>query len=242
MNQTEFETRFVNKIICGDCLEILKDFPDNCVDLVLTDPPYGVNLGKHIAAKESRGRWLAKQGYDVYEDTYENYLEQVVPAIARGIVIGKRLITFCAGTMMWDLPRPNAVGGVYLPAACGRNCWGFASLSHCLFYGKAPDLEQGSKHIAIRSTAISEKNGHPCPKPLEWMIWLIKLGSRPQELILDPFCGSGATCVAAKMLGRRYIGIDISEKYCQIARQRLEAVDTGVPVKEQKAGQMALFR
>jgi len=43
------------------------------------------------------------------------------------------------------------------------------------------------------------------------------------------------------MLGRRYIGIDISEKYCEIARQRLEAVDTGVPVKEQRAGQMALF-
>ena len=53
--------------------------------------------------------------------------------------------------------------------------------------------------------------------------------------------GSGTTCVAAKMLSRRYIGIDISEEYCQIARQRLEAVDTGVPVKEQRQGQMPLF-
>jgi len=44
------------------------------------------------------------------------------------------------------------------------------------------------------------------------------------------------------MLGRRYIGIDISEKYCEIACQRLEAIDTGVPVKEQRAGQMALFK
>ena len=60
------------------------------------------------------------------------------------------------------------------------------------------------------------------------------------KIILD-LCGSGTTCVAAKMLGRRYIGIDISEKYCEIARQRLEAVDTGVPVKEQRKGQGALF-
>ena len=65
--------------------------------------------------------------------------------------------------------------------------------------------------------------------------------SNPNDLILDPFCGSGTTCVAAKMLGRNYIGIDISEEYCEIARQRLEAVETGVPVKEQRKGQMALF-
>jgi len=73
------------------------------------------------------------------------------------------------------------------------------------------------------------------------MYWILERYSNPGDLILDPFCGSGTTCVAAKMLGRRYIGIDISEEYCKIARQRLEAVDTGVPVKEQNKGQMAMF-
>ena len=58
-----------------------------------------------------------------------------------------------------------------------------------------------------------------------------------EYVILDPFCGSGTTCVAAKMLGRRYIGIDISEDYCEIARQRIKALETGVPVKEARAGQ-----
>jgi len=66
--------------------------------------------------------------------------------------------------------------------------------------------------------------------------------SYTDEIVLDCFNGIGTTCVAAKMLGRRYIGIDISEKYCQIARQRLEAVDTGVSVKEQQRGQLALFK
>ena len=73
------------------------------------------------------------------------------------------------------------------------------------------------------------------------MMVLIEENSKPGDLILDPFCGSGTTCVAAKKLGRRYIGIDISEEYCQIARERLEAVDTGVPVKEARQGQGALF-
>ena len=80
---------------------------------------------------------------------------------------------------------------------------------------------------------------HPAEKPLSLIGRLAQ--KHDADLILDPFCGSGTTCVAAKMLGRRYIGIDISEEYCQIARQRLEAVETGVPVKEQNKGQMALF-
>ena len=73
------------------------------------------------------------------------------------------------------------------------------------------------------------------------MEWLVGLFSNPGDLIIDPFCGSGTTCVAAKMLGRNYIGIDISPDYCEIARQRLEAIDTGVPVAEAKAGQLPLF-
>ena len=59
--------------------------------------------------------------------------------------------------------------------------------------------------------------------------------------VLDPFCGSGTTCVAAKMLGRDYIGIDISSDYVAIARERLRAVETGVPARERRAGQMGLF-
>ncbi|MBP7053130.1 MAG: site-specific DNA-methyltransferase [Phycisphaerae bacterium] len=55
---------------------------------------------------------------------------------------------------------------------------------------------------------------------------LVSCLSKPGDLILDPFCGSGATCVAARMLGRRFIGIDISPAYCEIARARLRALDS----------------
>jgi len=82
---------------------------------------------------------------------------------------------------------------------------------------------------------------HPTQKPIELSMWLVKTYSNVNELVLDCCCGSGSFCVAAKMLGRRYIGIDISEDYCKIARERLEAVDTGVPVKEQRKGQLPLF-
>jgi site-specific DNA-methyltransferase (adenine-specific) len=203
----------------GDCREILPRLPK--VDLVLTDPPYGVELGSHAAAAEKRSQYLSKGAYLSYEDTHENLKAIIIPAIKLALSIADRGVVFAAGTMMWDFPRPNAVGGVYLPAACGRCAWGFSSLAHCLFYGKAPDLNKGSKHIAIRSTAAGEKNGHPCPKPLSWMSWLVDLASREGDTILDPFMGSGTTLRAAKDLGRKAIGIEIEEKYCEIAADRL---------------------
>ena len=79
----------------------------------------------------------------------------------------------------------------------------------------------GGRPSVIQSNAVSERNGHPCPKPVEWMLWLVKWVSLEDETILDPFMGSGTTLVAAKQLGRRAIGIEIEERYCEIAANRL---------------------
>jgi DNA modification methylase len=110
-------------------------------------------------------------------------------------------------------------------------------------YGEPPKSKVGQHVIPGRCTDTSangKQAAHPCPRKLAHVEWLVRWWSEPQDIILDPFCGSGTTCVAAKKLGRKYIGIDISEEYCRIARERLEAVDTGVPVKERRKGQMAL--
>ncbi len=97
------------------------------------------------------------------------------------------------------------------------------------------------KSILRFQRVMPERLMHPNEKPVELLCELISCLSNAGDLVLDPFCGSGTTCVAAKMLGRRYIGIEISEEYCRVARERLEAADTGVPIKEQRAGQMAMF-
>jgi DNA modification methylase len=206
-------------IFHGDCRDILPHLP--MVDLVLTDPPYGVNLGNHGAANEKRPQYLAKGSYASYDDTPENLLSIVVPAVTLALSKATRGIVFCAGGKIGHFPEPRAIGGVYLPAGCGRTAWGFQNLATAMFYGSAPHLERGASPTVLNSSEDADKNGHPCPKPLGWMAWAVKLGSDDGDLILDPFMGSGTTLVAAKRLGRRAIGIDIEEKYCEIAVDRL---------------------
>lgn len=208
-------------LYCGDCRDILPTLGK--VDAVVTDPPYGVNLGNHLAAKDRRvNRVLVKDGYESYDDTPENFAAIVAPAIRSAISIAERSAVFVAGKSAWVLPAPDAIGGVYLPAGCGRNAWGFASLAHCLLYGSAPDLHKGAKATAIEATGSAEDVGHPCPKPVRWMRWACNLTSRVGELILDPFMGSGTTGVAAVQMGRRFIGIEIEPKYFDIACRRIE--------------------
>jgi site-specific DNA-methyltransferase (adenine-specific) len=70
--------------------------------------------------------------------------------------------------------------------------------------------------------AKREKRHHPTQKPIEVMKWIVEKYTKEGDLILDPFAGSGTTCAAAELMGRRYIGIEISEEYCEIARKRVQ--------------------
>ena len=212
----------------ADCRLVLPTLP-KC-DLLLTDPPYGVNLGNHLGATDGRSDHVLVKGcYESYDDTFENLIGIVVPAVRLALSIATRGIVFCAGQHIGEFPKPNVMGGIYFPAAQGRNAWGFASLATALFYGPGCRVELGSKATVFPSTAASEKNGHPCPKPLNSMKYFVNLGSEEGNTVLDPFMGSGTTLVAAKNLGRKAIGIEIEQRYCEIAAKRLsqEVLDFG---------------
>lgn len=203
----------------ADSRDIMNDI--GSIDAMITDPPYGVSLGEHKAGGGGKSRCLDKKGYDIYDDTHNNLCSIVVPIIEHGIRIVSRAAVFVADRNIWDFPRADCIGGIYLPSGCGRNRWGFTNFSHVLFYGRCLTMHLGCKHTVISSMDISEQNGHPCPKPLSWMKWLVNLASIEGETIIDPFMGSRTTLVAAKDLGRKAIGIEISERYCEIAAKRL---------------------
>lgn len=204
----------------GDCREILPTIAR--VDALVTDPPYGLGLGAHRGSSDSREKHLAKQGYSSYEDTPENFLAVVVPAITTALAISDRGMVFGSAPMMWSLPPPATLGGVHLPSSVGRTPWGFTSIACCLMYGRAPDLNKGCKPTGMRSTTKAPDLGHPTVKPLAWMEWAVSLGTRTGETVLDPFMGSGTTGVACHALGRKFIGIEIEPRYFDIACRRIE--------------------
>ncbi len=225
----------INQIICGDCLEVMKDWPANCVDLVLTDPPYGIGdksnaLGFAVGYGESEARQY-NDGWNT-ETPKQVYFDEILRISQTAIIWGGNYFTdklpVAPHWLVWDKVADIKFENPF---------------SDCELAWTNIARKSVKKHICIQQGFISvEKTRfHPTQKPVQLLLWCIEKYSKPNDLILDCYNGSGTTCIAAKMLGRDYIGIDISEEYCQIARDRIRAVETGVPVKEQRAGQMGLF-
>lgn len=189
-------------------------------DVLLTDPPFGIDGGRGSdAARDKKGRYATLSGG--WEDTEDYIREQVVPVIAwaihhvqRGAVTpGTRCLTF--------YPRPAELGCFYHSTAPRHGPWGFVMFSPILYYGHDYRAGRGAWPSSITVMEAAEQNGHPCPKPLRAWKWLLAKVSQEGESVVDPFCGSGTTLRAAKDLGRRAIGIEIEERYCEIAARRL---------------------
>lgn len=201
----------------ADCLDILPKMPEKCVDLVVTDPPYGIG-----GASGGQSRINAR----IYENSFDDNPEYIKAIVIPAMKICRQLSPIVIVTpgirCLMLYPQPNDLGDMYAPAASRRGSWGFSNCNPILYYGRDPRAGIGSLPTSKQVTIKSEKNDHPCPKPLEFVCWLIHKGSIIKDcMVLDPFLGSGTTAVAAKQLGRKYIGIEIEEKYCKIAVQRL---------------------
>jgi len=124
---------------------------------------------------------------------------------------------------MMRYPEPEDIGGMFVQFGGGLGRWGFSSINPILYYGKDPYLAKGMgcRPNSWMVTDTAEKNGHPCPKPINFMLKIVNRVSWKDETILDPFMGSGTTGVACMNLGRKFIGIEIEPKYFDIACKRI---------------------
>lgn len=225
-----------NTVICCDCLEVMRQLPDKCVDLVLTDPPYGVEGGHGGQTKDYR-----KADYDGFDDTPEYIKSVCVPAIQECLRIAKTVVLTPGTRCACSYPQPDEIGGFYQPASSRIGKFGFQNLQPIFYYGYYKNAGKGALHTVIVLTESAEKFDHPCPKPINGWTRLLERCSSEGDLVLDPFLGSGTTAVACKRTGRDFVGIEISPAYCETARARILQAETGVTVKEQKQGQKALW-
>lgn len=194
----------------GDCFEVLPELPK--VDLVLTDPPYGISL-------KENGR--NGHNWDISGD--------------KTTVAGRHFLAWCERgnvptvafahprkpwpsdwrcLLVWD--KGPTVGGGGDPSTCWKQTWELIQVART---GKL----NGKRDEAVLRYHITQQNYHlhPCQKPIALLSYLIGKTTNVGDLILDSFAGSGSTLLAAKREGRKSIGIEIEEEYCEIAANRL---------------------
>ena len=195
----------------GDCRDVL---PDVTADCVVTDPPYGLGVlaGIHKGSND----------YASYDDTYEQVRDVIVPIVCSLIKAVSCVVLTPGNRCAWLYPQPDSIGCFFMPAATSVQRFGNLDAQPILYYGR-PHRTCGPMGMPCswRLTERAEKNGHPCPKPERAWRALVSTVTRDASVILDPFMGSGTTLRAAKDLGRRAIGIEIEERYCEIAAKRL---------------------
>lgn len=212
-HKTEF-----GSLYCGDCLDVMSTMQDKSVDLVLTDPPYGVDGGHGGQLKDYR-----KADYtDAFDDTPEYIRKVCVKAIEMSLRIAKTVVFTPGSRCFTYYPQPDDMGVFYQPASSRIGRFGFQTAQPIFYYGYYKNAGKGSLHTSYVLTEASEKNGHPCPKPIKAWTWLLERCANPDTIILDPFAGSGTTAIACIRTNRKYILIEKEEKYCEIARKRID--------------------
>lgn len=196
-------------IFHGDCRDILPHLEP--VDLVLTDPPYGIGEARGKNKSRSNMARSKDYGFSSWDDAPPDQ-ETILNVISKG-----------SHSILW--------GGNYFSGLPPSPCWlvwdkdnGANDFADCELAWT--NMEKAVRKIKFRWAGMlqqdmknKEVRWHPTQKPVPVISWALQLGGG--QTVLDPFMGSGTTLRAAKDLGRKAIGIEIEEKYCEIAVKRL---------------------
>ena len=233
----------IDRIYCGDCLDLMREIPDQSVDLVLTDPPYGVTQNRWDVPVPFEDLWAALGR--VVKDRAPTVMFGIPPFSSQAIVSNPKWYRY---SWIWDKHLP--VGFLNANRAPLRR---YEVIS--VFSKKAPTYypqkTRGSPYRKRRNTSsrnygayapseivnegtryptdiidqfhnAARKGDHPTQKPVDLLEYLIMTYTRPGDVVLDPFLGSGTTAIACLRTGRHFIGIEKHEPYFLKAQERID--------------------
>lgn len=238
------------KLFQGDCIEMLKRVPDNCVDLIFADPPYflsngGITCHAGKMVSVNKGKWDISMGI---EDNHQFNLEwlrecqRVLKPNGTIWVSGTSHIIHSVGFAMQQLGfkilndiiwykrnAPPNLACRYFTHSTETILWAAKNKkSKHTFHYKEMKAENAGKQMRnvweMGAPKAAEKiyGKHPTQKPIELLSRIIRSSSNENDLVLDPFNGSGTTGVAAVMLDRKYVGIELEKQYLDITIKRLK--------------------
>lgn len=235
----------INKylLINDDCFNVLKQIPDNSIDLILTDPPY--NIAKYSTGN-IRFDWRSDINNDLAEwDLVELHPKDLVKEFKRIIKPSGNIFIFCSYNiigeyhkvfdpefdtfqfMVWHKTNPvpnfrktSFLNSCELIVSCWNkgHTWNFSNQKEMHNF-----IEAG---ICMGSERVKDENGknlHPTQKPVSILEKIVKIASNENDVVLDCFNGVGSTGVAALRNNRKYVGIEIDQKYMKATARRLES-------------------
>lgn len=238
----------INQLLCGDCIEVMQTFPKESIDLVVTSPPYNVEIdyGETFTDRMTLENWIEfTKRWMIAIDrvvAYDGRIAINVGSFARNQFwnfnwligeIGRKLKWKSRGEIIWihgDLNKRTAWGSFCSPS---DPCFNTPIEYICLFSRRILRSGQGNRKTDLTNKEFIKwskglwefpyvkKTNHPAEFPAELPHRLIKMLSYIDDIILDPFVGSGTTCVVSQKLGRKWIGIDINPAYVEMAKQRI---------------------
>lgn len=230
---------YINKVICGDCLEVMRGIPDGAVDMVVTSPPYNI-VSEHSGGGPNSNRETFYKNYnsgawypdDLPEEDYQQWQKECM----------REMLRVCGGSVFYNHKVRYAIkrrGVVYHPLSwlgefplwceviwqkdmCGQKVPRFNSVDERIYQFQRPRVWNECGYSTVwHLRHEQQRNGHPCPFPLTIPRRCIRSTTNPGHIVLDPFVGSGTTVVAAKQMKRDFVGIEIDPAYCKIAEDRL---------------------
>lgn len=233
---------FLNKNICGDVIEVLRKMPDESVDLVVTSPPYNLKNSTGNGMKDGRGgKWSKAALMNGYEDHGDNMPHDEYAAWQRECLREMLRVTKEDGAVFYnhkwrvqagllqdrqDIVSEFPVRQIIIWRRKGGinfNAGYFLPTYEVIYLLAKPKFKLAPKANAygdVWEFGQEFKNPHPAPFPVELIERII--GSTNAQIVLDPFMGSGTTAIAAMNLGRDWIGIELSKKYCDMADERVK--------------------
>ena len=207
-------------VYCGDSLEILKEMEAEGVkfDLLLTDPPYGLNQKENKPSGVNAQRAKGAYKDDLFPDTPEYLREVVRPIIDTSLrICDLGIVTGGVGSWKY-LPYPQEEGCMYMPAAPGFNTWAHQDYQPIYYYGRPQGNTGKYRTLSHVVTERGFSKRHPCSKPLELWKKLMLCGTDgiQGKKVLDPFGGSGTTGRAAQDLCMDAVLIELNPRYCEL--------------------------
>ncbi|PKQ66858.1 MULTISPECIES: DNA-methyltransferase [Raineya] len=243
---------FENQIICGDSQEILQKLPNNCIDLIFTSPPYNFGLEYAQNQDDHLWQKYFEKLFAIFDEcirvlkfggriivNIQPLFSDYIPThhIISKYFMDKKLIW--KGEILWEKNNYNckytAWGSWKSPSnPYLKYTWEFLEIFAKGTLKKEGRIENADisgddfkKWVYAKWSIAPERKmkeyEHPAMFPEELAYRVLKLFSFQNDIVLDPFNGVGTTTAVAKMLNRRFVGIDISEKYCQMARKRIDS-------------------